>query len=253
MRDLALFVLIAVGLGGCAANMPPSESQWLDQSQTLRITVNSVPAGAVLYGMSGATAGTRTGVTPLALVYTADHSTGSVVCRNCGGSSAETLTEYTAGEGPLAIATGACSLHFRAVVAMDGYQAYTIDNLLAAHDAHLFGDTGDCWTDVVGKSYEFTAILQRSVASGQQQQQQQQTVVIPGASVQLGSVNVICNVDGAEIWLDGAFVGNTPATLKLPEGMHIVEVRKTGYATFRRELRLIAQSDLTLQANLVRQ
>ena len=50
--------------------------------------------------------------------------------------------------------------------------------------------------------------------------------------------------------MDGAFVGNSPAKLKLSEGKHVVEVRKPGFKVYRRELQVSAGSELSLRAAL---
>ena len=67
-----------------------------------------------------------------------------------------------------------------------------------------------------------------------------------------GIVMVTCNQEGAEVTADGAFVGNSPASLRLPEGIHVIEVRKTGFAAYRKEVRVLAGSDLALRAALER-
>jgi hypothetical protein len=91
----------------------------------------------------------------------------------------------------------------------------------------------------------------------QQQQQQQQTVVVPGSSgaeqEKMGSVIVSANVEGAEVVVDGMFAGNAPANLKLPGGVHVIEVRKSGYQSYKRELRVFGNSELSLRAELEKQ
>ena len=88
----------------------------------------------------------------------------------------------------------------------------------------------------------------------QQQQQQQQTIVIPGAGgvseKVRGMVMVTSTPENTEIYVDGAFVGNAPANLKLSEGIHIIEVKKAGFKPYRRELRVIGTSELSLRVTL---
>jgi len=87
----------------------------------------------------------------------------------------------------------------------------------------------------------------------QQQQQQQQTLVIPGMgnpSNLRGMVIVTSTPQNAEVYADGAFVGNTPANLKLAEGIHMIEVKMVGYRSYRRELRVIGNSELNLRVTL---
>ena len=88
---------------------------------------------------------------------------------------------------------------------------------------------------------------------GQQQQQQQQTVIMPGGRDEKtlrGTIILSSNVEAAEIYVDGTFAGNTPANLKLKEGIHIIEVKKQGYVSYRKELRVFGGSDISLQAEL---
>lgn len=68
-----------------------------------------------------------------------------------------------------------------------------------------------------------------------------------------GFVLVRAEDERCEVFVDGAFVGNPPARLKLDEGVHVVEVRKSGFRNFRRELKVISGSDLTLKAELERE
>lgn len=88
----------------------------------------------------------------------------------------------------------------------------------------------------------------------QQQQQQQSTVVVSGQQQtekeSFGTVIVSANVEGSELYIDNVFVGNTPANLKLKEGFHIIEVKKEGYQPFKRELRVLANSEVVLRATL---
>jgi PEGA domain len=88
----------------------------------------------------------------------------------------------------------------------------------------------------------------------QQQQQQQQTVIVPStpqpSAPVLGTVIVSCDQADADIYIDGIFVGNTPSTLKLSDGIHIIEVRKEGLPSFKREIRVFSSSETTIRATL---
>ncbi len=71
-------------------------------------------------------------------------------------------------------------------------------------------------------------------------------------SAKTGYVTVKADDEHCEVFVDGAFVGNSPAKLKLPEGLHVVEVKKSGFKDYRRELKVMPGSDLTLTAGLER-
>jgi len=88
----------------------------------------------------------------------------------------------------------------------------------------------------------------------QQQQQQQQTVVLPDTSSKeqnnSGSVMLTSIPEDADVYVDGIFVSNSPANLKLKDGIHIIEVRKKGYKTDRKEIRVLSGSEVTLRITL---
>jgi len=53
-----------------------------------------------------------------------------------------------------------------------------------------------------------------------------------------GKLSIASNPAGAEIEIDGAFMGNAPAVLELEPGDHTVTLRKTGYRVWRRKMRI---------------
>jgi hypothetical protein len=55
---------------------------------------------------------------------------------------------------------------------------------------------------------------------------------------------------GAEVWVDGKFVGNAPAQLKLAPGKHTIKVAAPGHQDWARELEVMADSEVSLRANL---
>jgi S1-C subfamily serine protease len=65
-----------------------------------------------------------------------------------------------------------------------------------------------------------------------------------------GTVSILSDPDNAEIWVDEKFVGNTPSTLKLPAGTHLVQVRTSGRTTWERKLEVIKDSQISLKAVL---
>lgn len=68
-----------------------------------------------------------------------------------------------------------------------------------------------------------------------------------------GSVSVNSNEEEAEVLVDGSFVGNAPAKLKLAEGTHVIEVKKDGYKPFKKEIKVTEGSELNLRAVLQKQ
>src|SRR5207302_9395733 len=51
-------------------------------------------------------------------------------------------------------------------------------------------------------------------------------------------LSIASNPDGAEIEIDGAFMGNTPAVLELEPGDHTVALRRGGYRLWQRKIRV---------------
>ena len=50
--------------------------------------------------------------------------------------------------------------------------------------------------------------------------------------------------------MDHAFVGNSPATLKLMPGKHTIRVTMSGYKDWSREMTVLAGSEVNLTATL---
>ena len=65
-----------------------------------------------------------------------------------------------------------------------------------------------------------------------------------------GSVHVSSEPDGAEIQVDGKFVGTAPSTLRLSAGPHQIEVRAHGRRAWQRTLEVLKDSDVSLKATL---
>jgi len=55
---------------------------------------------------------------------------------------------------------------------------------------------------------------------------------------------------GADIEVDGNFVGNTPSEVQVPEGDHTISVKKAGFKDWQRTLKVSAGSSVHLDAEL---
>jgi hypothetical protein len=73
---------------------------------------------------------------------------------------------------------------------------------------------------------------------------------LPAVGPKTGTVNVTANDDSCEIFVDGEFVGNAPAKVKLTEGTHVVEVKKDGFKDYRKQIKISEGSELSLRAVL---
>jgi len=65
-----------------------------------------------------------------------------------------------------------------------------------------------------------------------------------------GKISLVSTPEMAEVFVDEAFVGNTPATLRLSPGKHTIRVSQNGYKSWIRDLSVIASSEVSLKAAL---
>jgi hypothetical protein len=65
-----------------------------------------------------------------------------------------------------------------------------------------------------------------------------------------GTISLNSNPDGAEIYVDDQFYGNSPATLKLKPGKHTIRVKMSGYNDWLREVSSDAGAATRLIATL---
>ena len=75
----------------------------------------------------------------------------------------------------------------------------------------------------------------------------------PASTARTGQLLVKADDDTHEIFVDGAFVGNAPARLKLAEGPHVIEVRKPGFKDYRKQVHVAEGSELTVRVILEKQ
>jgi hypothetical protein len=66
----------------------------------------------------------------------------------------------------------------------------------------------------------------------------------------VGTVTISSDPDGAEIFVDDKFLGNAPATLKLPPGSHAVVLKFPRHTDWRRTLEVRKSSKVSLKATL---
>ncbi|HYL85574.1 MAG TPA: trypsin-like peptidase domain-containing protein [Candidatus Angelobacter sp.] len=72
----------------------------------------------------------------------------------------------------------------------------------------------------------------------------------PVAQEGAGTVTITSEPDGAEIFVDEKFHGNTPATLRLPAGSHSIVLKFPKHADWRRTLEVLKSSKTSLKATL---
>lgn len=63
-------------------------------------------------------------------------------------------------------------------------------------------------------------------------------------------LQVVSTPPGADIEVDGSFVGNTPSDVQIAEGAHTIVVKKSGFKNWERTLKSSAGSNVHLSAEL---
>lgn len=229
-----------------------------DPSQSLWITVNSTPSGAKIYGVNDGQPASYIGTTPMTLKYA------HVYFSTYGTFPQETLVYKSVGALELT-RRGKASLAFQCILLKDGYRSYHMYHQLEYREGSTFSNP-ELRSDKGGVHKTYTALLDPIFSPApspptppvqQQQQQQQQTVVIPDTGSkkghEKGTVMVSSTPDNADVSVDGMFVGNSPCNLPLTEGIHIIEVKLSGYKLFKRELRILSGGEVTIRATLERE
>jgi hypothetical protein len=63
-------------------------------------------------------------------------------------------------------------------------------------------------------------------------------------------LSIASTPDGADIEVDGSFVGNTPSDIDVPAGDHTVAVKKTGFKAWEKKLKVSGGSNVRLKAEM---
>jgi hypothetical protein len=74
--------------------------------------------------------------------------------------------------------------------------------------------------------------------------------VIPQSLSDISQVSVRSDPQGADITVDGKFVGTTPSNLQLQPGQHMVAIEKTGFKSWQRTMTVTSGGSVNLDATL---
>ena len=110
----------------------------------------------------------------------------------------------------------------------------------------------------IPKGTEITAYvngdMKLDIAKFQQPSAAQQTAAASPAAASpsptSGKLQLESDPTGADIEIDGSFVGNTPSDVQVAEGDHTVTVKKAGFKDWERKLKVTAGSTVRLNAEL---
>ena len=259
LRALIVFVffaLIACGFAGCYSVVGPMPNSPED---IFVVTIDSIPSGALVYEanpMDG-TLGRQLGKTPYELhvglakrrsINNSQPFFGPGGTNLWAPGNSIKWSELRSGN------PRGYDLLLNVAVTKDGYLTSRITNKSVGIVCY------DYWADcpqypprdtTVTVSLRPTVDTSTPKPQQQQQQQQQQTVIIPDTgSKEKGNVIVSSTPQNADVSVDGIFVGNSPCTLPLKEGIHIIEVKLSGYKPYRKELRVISGGEATIRVTL---
>ncbi|HKT89678.1 MAG TPA: PEGA domain-containing protein, partial [Candidatus Sulfotelmatobacter sp.] len=81
-------------------------------------------------------------------------------------------------------------------------------------------------------------------------QEQQAANGAPTAAPSSAKIQLESDPPGADIELDGSFVGDTPSDVQVAEGDHTIKVKKPGFKDWDRTLKVSAGSSVHLNAEL---
>jgi len=106
----------------------------------------------------------------------------------------------------------------------------------------------------IPKGTEITAYVNGEMKLDIAKFQPAESAHLPAGSVESSSSSARLQLDsapsGADIEVDGSFVGNTPSVLQVQEGEHTVSVKKTGFQDWVRKLKISSGSSIHLNAEL---
>jgi len=77
-----------------------------------------------------------------------------------------------------------------------------------------------------------------------------QTAVAAPTVSPSGKLQIESNPPGADIEVDGSFVGNTPSDVQIAEGDHSVAIKKAGFKNWERKLKVTSGSSVHVSAEL---
>jgi PEGA domain len=129
-------------------------------------------------------------------------------------------------------------------------QNYTADELKQAR-TDCQGITGNTPLQDNGKTHATDAAA-RTTPDAKLVPAGATTTVAPGpppAAPQPAQLQVSSTPDGADIEIDGGFVGNTPSSVGLAAGQHQVSVKKTGFKPWERKI-TVSSGQVNLNAVL---
>jgi hypothetical protein len=239
LQSLSLMSLV---ISGCSSISASQEEAVSKGNPTCTVTLISNAPEAVLFTKSGKPVGKL----PAAVRITEDFTAGSGFRYwSPHGEMAELVNDGNWLGNKL-------SIYFVGKVIAEGYYDQPIRVAINSKGVKL-PSSKRIQVAMVPLPYSGPRTAVQPVSTPAPQQQQQQQTVVVGASERgqpdSGSIAILCDSQEAEVYVDAGYVGNPPANLKLPVGIHVIEV-KYGGKVFRKEVRVFTDCSLTIRAVL---
>lgn len=130
------------------------------------------------------------------------------------------------------------------------------DSVMSKSTLSLGGSVQDACEAIVKDWGEHGAAIRAAAGTPMAPKDPPVQIVAPAASAPpsilpaTGKLSIASMPDGADIEVDGNFVGNAPSDVQLPDGEHIITVKKSGFKEWQRKLKISSGSNVHLQAEL---
>jgi len=131
------------------------------------------------------------------------------------------------------------------------------DSIVSKSTLSLGGSVQDACGAITKDWSEHGAAIRAAAKAAAVEQSRSVVAPQPGAVVapaptlaSTGKLSVASVPDGADVEVDGSFVGNTPSDLQVAEGEHTVTVKKSGFKDWERKLKVTGGSSVHLNAEL---
>jgi hypothetical protein len=243
---------------GCATRIDRdvysnANEQLLDPGKCLEVVVESDPSGVSVFGVKSPGFGllkneepnSYLGKTPLTLRYT------RVGPHVFGTKPDETLEVRETSMTPIKMAEA--YLAFRCFLLKDGYEAQMVTKIVENRELDQPTEPARVTALDGGKRVTVKTILKPADVTHTRLCLAELQGTKPVAMLpKVKGISVTSIPDGAEVYVDGSFVGNAPCTLPLEPGLHDIELRMQGFDSFSRQLRVFKGTSVTVKGELIR-
>ncbi len=253
MKRLRIHTLALLLLGLCTA-----EAQYPEQpDHTIFVNVDSTPQGAKLLGPVTGT-GTNAvepdiGLTPQTVVVALKWARNRWGKRNW-----ESLSVWTPGNVCTAVyskASGSYDLFLTLRAEREGFEPAEIHSKITTLPKPGAGWGGmDDWSIKELLTIPLTPLQKPASVKKEKPASAPSTTVFvkstDNGKLELGTLIITCNIEGADVLVDGEQAARTPTKLMLQPGPHVIDVRKSEYQPFKTEVDIKADSETTFKAIL---